>query len=1010
MSLKNQAFISPNKPVTGSDIVKWKPKIKRIVYLLVLLVISSCVNAQIADTGKKVRPVKSDTVNMLELSKKEKPRADSLNKKDEEGPEENTRFKPMPIPKNARLKRNDIKPGYLKKGIDTIKNKSQKNPPDTISSKPLIPGLNGSGYGYLRPPDMGGAVNSSFLVETLNTQIRCFDKIGTSLSTVDLKAFFSALLPTQINVSLTLCDPHVLYDAFAQRWVITALANANSASASVIIAVSNSDDPTSTWSGYSFDVDASDDSWLDFPEMGINKNWVVVSGNLYPISMGITAATNAANCQITTSTAHGFHTGDHIYISGVLGMTQLNGNTYTITVNGVNTFLLNANSTAFSTYTSSGTGQNVTNTNSVDVFVIDKASMYAGGTPATTLYHPGGFTVYPTYVCDNTTNNLMLVADWNGNSGGNGYLGTYTISGTPAAPVLSSVQLISVPNPWSDGEVDAPQKGSSVLIRNNDSRMEQVVLRNGSLWCAHTVFLPAAAPTHAAVQWWQIDPSTFTVQQFGRIEDASAATFYAFPSIDVNAYNDIVVGYSSFSATQFGSADYAYHLHTDATGTMNADVIYKAGLAKYDLGRWGDYSSTITDPDLSSFWTLQEYAETPSGGIDEWGTEWNQVIMPLPDLYSQDRSDDNGAEPNPSPLPMYQSEDIWLRQTQDASHAFAHMTQDAEYRTNPANPNYVYVEVRNRGGAASSGTEQLSLYWAKAGSALSWPSSWDGTSYFDAPTNSMLMGTKIGTVTIPSIPAGGNTILEFPWMPPSPDVYTLPWLVGDKNHFCLLARITTSTAAPYGMTSPETGDLYQNVQDNNNIVWKNIEVYDLTSGDAPLYAIVGNLSNARIKVKFKFEAIDANGIAGFLNKGKLRVEAEGKLKEILAQNRITGDGIKDIGNGVFEVEKDESILDNIYLDPKDMGSFKMTFTPNNPKETEKGFAINFTQIEDSNGVDKIMGGQTFVFGQVKGFGTSPGGNNSIFCNWPWWLWLLLIIIAILLLLAFLKKKKSIHTV
>jgi hypothetical protein len=970
--------------------MKTKNHLKYITLIIIFLFAAMNISYAQDKESQKVRIQQTGKVNVKELSKQEKGHPETSKRTFEIGPEENTISKPLPIPTNAPVKKSDIKPGYSKKPSGTI-------------SMPLTPGLNGSGFGTLRPPDMGGAVSSSYLVETINTQIGFFDKTGALMSAVGLATFFSSL-----GTAPDVFDPHVLYDSYSQRWVITAAANRYSATSGIVIAISDTDDPTSTWTKYLIDADASDDSWLDFPQIGINKNWIVVSGNLFGISYQIAAATNAANCQITTSSAHAYQTGDHISFYNVSGMTQLNGNTYTITVTGATTFLLNTNSTAFGVYTTSpttGICANVSNPNGTDVFVMDKAAMYAGGAPAATLFNPAaGFSLYPAYVCDNTTNDLKLVANWNGNSGGNGYLGVYTISGAAAAPVISAIQYLSVTSTWGCC-VNAPQLGSAVLIRNNDSRMEQVVLRNGSLWCAHTVFLPAASPTHSAVQWWQIDPATLTVQQFGRIEDATATNFYAFPSIDVNAYGDVLVGFSRFSSSQFGGANYAYHLHTDAAGTMNADVQFKGGLAKYDLQRWGDYSSTITDPDLFTIWTLQQYAESPIGGVDQWGTEWNRVTMPVPDLYSQDRSEDAGAEPDPSTLPMWQSQDIWLRQTQDAAHASAHMHQDAEYRSNPAKPNYVYVEVRNRGGASSSGTEQLSLYWAKAGSALSWPSSWDGTSYFDSPANTMSMGAPIGAPqTMPVIAAGASVILEFPWMPPFPDAYSLPYLIGDKNHFCLLARITTSATAPYGMTFPETSDLYQNVQNNNNIVWKNIEVYNLDPSDAPEYTVVGNMTTDIMRSKFKFEVLDQNGVSGLLNKGKIKVEALGKLKEILKRNPPSGKGIESTGEGIFEVRMDGAVLDNITLQPKDMGAFIMNFIAGSADVTGKGFAVNFTQIENKNGTDHIIGGQTFVFGQVKGFGTSPSAAHAPILMWHWWYWILIILIVLLLFLWMMRKK------
>ncbi len=69
----------------------------------------------------------------------------------------------------------------------------------------------------------------------------------------------------------------------------------------------------------------------------------------------ITGATNAALCQIT-SPAHGLSTGAVITITGILGMVQLNGLTFIITVVDANNFTLNGiNSTAFGVYVSGGT-------------------------------------------------------------------------------------------------------------------------------------------------------------------------------------------------------------------------------------------------------------------------------------------------------------------------------------------------------------------------------------------------------------------------------------------------------------------------------------------------------------------------------------------------------------------------------------------------------------------------------------------------------------------------------
>ena len=69
----------------------------------------------------------------------------------------------------------------------------------------------------------------------------------------------------------------------------------------------------------------------------------------------ITGITQANPGVITTSTAHGFSTGNLIYLSGIVGMTQLNGTVVTITSTGANTFSIGVNTTSYTAYSSAGT-------------------------------------------------------------------------------------------------------------------------------------------------------------------------------------------------------------------------------------------------------------------------------------------------------------------------------------------------------------------------------------------------------------------------------------------------------------------------------------------------------------------------------------------------------------------------------------------------------------------------------------------------------------------------------
>lgn len=87
-------------------------------------------------------------------------------------------------------------------------------------------------------------------------------------------------------------------------------------------------------------------------------------GTVTEAAKTITAITKA-NPASVTSAGHGYTTGDEVYISGVAGMTEVNGRWFKITSTGANTFTLqnldgnNINSSSYTTYTSGGTAAKV---------------------------------------------------------------------------------------------------------------------------------------------------------------------------------------------------------------------------------------------------------------------------------------------------------------------------------------------------------------------------------------------------------------------------------------------------------------------------------------------------------------------------------------------------------------------------------------------------------------------------------------------------------------------------
>jgi hypothetical protein len=120
------------------------------------------------------------------------------------------------------------------------------------------------------------------------------------------------------------------------------------------------------------------------------------NGTLGAVKIGtITGATNANPCQIT-SNGHTLTTGSVVTISSVVGMTQLNGNTYTITNTGVNTFTLNGiDSTAYGIYGGGGTWTSPSSTNTgtinyiTGIIVLTHTAGAGVATTASFSYYPG---------------------------------------------------------------------------------------------------------------------------------------------------------------------------------------------------------------------------------------------------------------------------------------------------------------------------------------------------------------------------------------------------------------------------------------------------------------------------------------------------------------------------------------------------------------------------------------------------------------------------------------------
>lgn len=274
------------------------------------------------------------------------------------------------------------------------------------------------------------------------------------------------------------------------------------------------------------------------------------------------------------------------------------------------------------------------------VYVFDRAALFGGFRASYTVFSEKSGQFTPATDLDRSSDTMYFaqaIADPAG-----GRIRISELSGPVGSENFRpGTAEIAAEETWSDTAATdsdfAPQLGSFYKVDTGDSRLQNCVLRQNSMWCAHTVFLPAAKPTRAAVHWFQADPSNGRLVQHGLLDDPAAASFYAYPSISVNRNNDAVIGFSRFTASDYPSAAFAFRMAADPIHTLRAPGIFKAGEAPYiaigvneGSNRWGDVSATMVDPvDDESFWTIQEFAAAPTDHyLGRWGTWWANVLMP----------------------------------------------------------------------------------------------------------------------------------------------------------------------------------------------------------------------------------------------------------------------------------------------------------------------------------------------------------------------------------------------
>lgn len=132
----------------------------------------------------------------------------------------------------------------------------------------------GSGW----PPDTNGDVGPTYYIQTVNTSMAIFNKTtGAKVVQLTYDAFFN--IPGNAACdSRNDGDPVVVYDRFANRWLITDFSVRSPYYE--CIAISKTGDPVAGgWYFYSLSISVS--NLNDYPKLGVWRDWYVLTFNMF---------------------------------------------------------------------------------------------------------------------------------------------------------------------------------------------------------------------------------------------------------------------------------------------------------------------------------------------------------------------------------------------------------------------------------------------------------------------------------------------------------------------------------------------------------------------------------------------------------------------------------------------------------------------------------------------------------------------------------------------------------
>jgi len=431
----------------------------------------------------------------------------------------------------------------LPKGNDPI---WQAEMGGTTAPRAPIVSFDGQNSPYF-PPDANGTAGPNHYMQTINCIYAIYSKTGSLLAgPSNLNLLFSGVSGATCNDG----DPIILYDEQANRWLVVEFSICGS-NDYMLVAVSQTNDPTGSWHRYSFDVDDMPDYekigiWQDGYYMATNnsgagKKDIYVMERTRMLS-GLTAQMVGFDNPWRPSTIDGFMCVPPVDNDGTFAPAGSPGLFITINDDAI------------------GGGSD-------QLWIYELAVNWT--TPASSTFNRVQQLSVPAFTSD-------FGANWD-----------------------------NIKQPGTTRELDAiPQVIMNVPQYRNFGTYQTLV-------CCHTVDVDNT--DHAGVRWYELRKTTGTwaIRQSGTYAPDAQSRWMG--SIRLNGQNELGLGYSISSTTVYpgirytGQSATAYNAGT-GTLDLSEQIVVTGAYSQTSYNRWGDYAGISLDPnDDKTFWFTTEY-------------------------------------------------------------------------------------------------------------------------------------------------------------------------------------------------------------------------------------------------------------------------------------------------------------------------------------------------------------------------------------------------------------------